>query len=102
MVIREINKDHFAVERAINELEREVWEFWFQDLVLWLDNYYFEERETKRHKFKIIRSYSRLHKRSYDSKMINEESVELPEEIVKAAIDFVAAQIVVKRWSERG
>ncbi len=86
-----------------NDLSKEEWKFYFNDMTLYLDWYTYSERETKRHKFKVIKSYHRLgHQRVVPSwARIEEEDVIIPEVIVGRVLNHVRDQITVKKWSER-
>lgn len=82
-------------------LEQERWIFWQQGTTLYLDAYYKEQRETTRHKYKPVTAYERLTNHRDTFKMICEEDVPLPEDVVNEVIRHVGSLLMVKRWKRR-
>lgn len=72
------------ITKDIDEFNREKYIYSLLDYKLLLDNYYIESRKTKRSKFKVVKSYSRLNQR--DSK-IRQDEVILSDELKQEALD---------------
>jgi hypothetical protein len=89
-----------AVDRIHNELSAERWVFYFyaETNLLALDNYYRLSKATKRHRWKIEESYSRLASSRDASNMTNPP---LPEDIKHEAWKNFTKTIRVGRWEER-
>lgn len=95
------SSDRFELKRPVNSLEQERWIFWQQGTVLYLDAYYYEQRETTRHKFKPIRGYSRLSHYSKEfSTSVCEQDVPLPEDVINEVTQYVGSLLMVKRWKK--
>ena len=79
-----------------SELYRTVYEFWFNDGVVYLDKVLFQYRETTRHKFKtdFKRSYGRIMQRDYGIKEEPELDIDVQFEAVKQA----RQSIKFKEW----
>lgn len=89
---------HVEININKDELERERYIFYYLDETLWLDKYFSEKRETKRHKYKIVKHYNRLSARESN---VKEEDVPISKEIKQEALNAFIARLNVKLWSER-
>lgn len=99
-IVRLAMIEHVTVERLDKTgLIKWEWRFWYDRHALWLDFYATLERPTKRHGFKVTECFSRLG-RGYD-RQISEDTVTLPADVIKEAVDKFTTGITVKRWSER-
>lgn len=75
-----------VIEQQRTKLERYIWEFYFNEFSkhLVLRSYYFQERETPRHKWTSTIKYDGSDKRHNN---IDIKDVPLPEEIKQQAVD---------------
>jgi len=87
-----------TVIETVDELNRNVWSFYFMNHTLFLDSYSKERRESKRHKFKAIKKYERLFHRG---RAIEEAEVPMPDWVKEEAIKQFTEAITVKKWSEK-
>lgn len=87
------------IVRNHGELNQEQWRFYYYDSrrTLYLDWYGIATRKTKRHKFQIESSYSRLDNRGHS---IQEAQVPIPDDVRAEAIQEFIQGIQVKTWSE--
>lgn len=82
----------------ITENKIEQWSFWFYDdrETLVLDSYKVMQRESRRHKFKIVKQYSRLDERGVPPSIrLNVEDVPFDQDIGRQAIAELASRIKV-------
>jgi len=87
------------LQKEGDKLNREVYTFYFQnEFHLVLDRYSLETRPTPRHKFQIVKSYSRLDNRNY--KAIKEEDVVLNDVIIELAKKQLYNQVRVHKWND--
>ena len=92
--------EYIAVEKVSeNGLIRWEWRFWFYEHTLWLDYYIESERASRRHRFVVTESFSRLNLRGSTMK---EADVILPATIKEEALKRFCESVVIKRWAERG
>lgn len=88
--------------REIGELQARCWTFWFdtRERSLILDVYTEEERATKRHKFRVIRGYSRLGLGGRHLYRMTLSEAPLPPDVMAAAHRAFVDSVVVRK--ERG
>jgi hypothetical protein len=85
--------------KQIDDLTKEKWNFTYIDNTIYLESYYLEKRESKRHRnYKKIKVYERLSERDSN---INESEVLLNDELKQEALKQFVSQIKVIKWSER-
>lgn len=101
MVNKYGSPDRFELKRPVNSLEQERWIFWQQGTVLYLDDYFYEKRETTRHKFKTVRAYMRLKNERQVPNWVCEQDVPLPEDVVNEVTQYVGSLLMVKRWKRQ-
>jgi hypothetical protein len=81
--------------RKIDDLNREVYKFYWFDRNIILDSYRKEYKESTRHKkWNVIDKYERLSGR-YSN--MSEEDVSLPIDVIQEAIDLGKAQVKVRK-----
>jgi hypothetical protein len=82
-----------------SDLHETEYQFWINDLTLYLDKMLTLRRETKRHKFKVNlrESYSRLMAREYGIK----EEPDLDIEVQDMALSLVRQKLKIKRWEDK-
>ena len=87
------------VEHIIDDLNKEVWGFWYDDRskTLYLDKYLIMYRESKRHSWKVSKKYYRVIERDNS---INLKDVPLTDEIKEQALKEHIKDIVVKKWNK--
>ena len=78
-------------------LEIHSFRFWMNGFDLILDEYVYQTRETRRHKYLTVKFYDRLknNRRLSSSIVINIDEVPFPNIIQKMAIDTVVSQLKV-------
>ncbi len=83
-----------VIEKKIDDLTREVYIFYYHHdkRTIILDSYSLENRETKRHKFRTKKIYSR---KGHGSNL-KESEVVLPEEIKQQALEKFISRITVR------
>lgn len=89
-----------------NDLNAEYYSFYIEDIdKIWLDEYHVLSRQSKRHKWNIVKAYSRLNSRyifNYQMIKLKEEEVFLHDGIKRMLIDTVLIpSIKIGKWSER-
>ncbi len=80
------------IEDIKTELERDVYSFWIVDFNMILDSYKVQYRESKKHKFKNLKSYERIDKRN---STMNLSEFEIPSYIVDDVKEMVKNRLVV-------
>lgn len=85
-------------KKTISENKYELWRFIYLFDTIFLDSYAIFERQSKRHKYRQTKSYSRLNVR-YCS--IAEKDVPLTDEIKQEAFNEFISKIKVIKWSEK-
>lgn len=90
--------NNITIERKIDELNKEVFSFFDDGYILYLDTYCLFNRESKSHSFKKVKWYERLRQRESN---IQENEVILSEDIKQRAINEVISRLQVKYWSEK-
>ena len=83
---------------AEDSLSQHVWIFTLVDNMVVLNTYQYRIRETRRHKFKVLKVYNRLHHRRFDNFAISEEDVPTPEDVFNEALEQVRSQLAVGLW----
>lgn len=93
---------HVAVDRIHDDLSAERWLFYFDErnLSLCADYYYVLKRPSKRHTWKIHRSYERLGRRNSTTPGRIEQPP-LPEDVKIEAVKTFLSGIKVCMWDER-
>ena len=85
--------------KADDGLSRDVWYFYFDDRYfrLYVDSYSKEERQSKRHGFKIIKRYSRLDQRNNSLEFTE---VPLSSTVKLLALELITKKLDVRMWEE--
>lgn len=88
-----------TIRREPNPLTEWTWRFWYYDRrhALVLDYYCTAERPSKRHKFRVTESYSRIDNRRHN---LQESDVVLPADVIAEAKQIFTDPLRVLRWSE--
>jgi hypothetical protein len=92
-----------TINQEIGELDKIVWDFQMMEYhgnhVIFLENMFVMNRESRRHKFKIIpeKSYSRINSREY---LIKEEP-DVPIEVSSEAVYALRKSVTFQRWPKR-
>jgi len=88
-----------GMERAVDDLHKEEWTFWYNDGngVLYLDGYTAWERKTRRHGWKAVTVWRRLDRR--DNTMA-ESDVPFTDEIRERAKKEFADRVRVDLWRD--
>ena len=82
-------------------LRREVWEFWLRDdLLLVLDYYAVEQRETRRHKWRVTACYSRHSIHGGIRCNLPNEEAPLPEAVKILALAQAQQRLRVTKWRD--
>lgn len=90
---------NITITIPVNELSYKEYRFYFNNGVLYLDDYILAVKPTKRHRnYEYKEFYSRLGHRKSN---MQESEVLLTDEIKKMAIDKFCSGITCKKWSER-
>lgn len=88
-----------TIERCIDELTIETWYFRFIDGNIMLQSYYFDKRESKRHrKYKTIKKYDRFDSRN---STLNEEDVVLTDKMRQEVLNQFMSTVRVLKWGEK-
>ena len=86
-----------SIERKINELCEQEYIYVCLDSTLELDEYCLRSRESKRHKFKIVESFSRLSARNASIKLMKDvPNLPTSEEVISTYISQLQAKLKVK------
>ena len=87
------------IEKQIDELNKEIWDFTVIDRNIYLNGYYLMKRESKRHrKYIDIKKYDRLMGR--DS-TITESEVPFTDDLKNEVLEEYFKTVKCLRWSER-
>ncbi len=88
-----------TLEKQIDELTKEIYNFYQVDNLIYLSNYTVLKRETTRKtKYSVVKKYDRLNTR--DSSL-SEDQVPFTEEIKAEAIKMYIDSLKIMLWSER-
>lgn len=85
-----------TIEDQQDALHRTVWHFMIIDSTIRLSLYEEQERQTKRHKWRAVRAWSRGGARSYLHRIVDEP--EIPKPIQINAINAIIEKLTFKRW----
>ena len=88
---------NITISKKTTELKTELQTFWLRENTLVLDTYIISEKETKKHKFKIVKQYDRLNERSFNLK---ENEVPFTSEIKLEALTKLIDSLKIVTWSE--
>ena len=90
----------FKYKKTISPLEEWSWDFYYNDGVLWLDNFAKWKKESTRHKFKRVENswYSRLKHRESE---IKADQVPLDDEVKKEIMAEYVKNLTVQLWPEK-
>lgn len=86
------------IEDVKTDLERDVYTFWIVDFNLILDSYKVQFRESKKHKFKNLKTYERIDKRNSTMKL---SDFEIPSYIEDDVKEMVKNKLVVLKGYSR-
>ena len=96
--------DKISIEKNLDPLTKERWEFLLFETDIVLDRYELGHREnTRKRSWGIVKLYSRLTHgiNRYGNNLIGEEDVPLTEEIKKEVLEKFISKLKVIRWGER-
>jgi hypothetical protein len=91
------DKESLTIESA-DGLERKTWEYFIYKSVFYLDRYVHETRPSKRHKFIVMASYSRIHGR--DATIKNEANVPVPDFVQPKIMAQYTGKLSFKPWEK--
>ena len=87
------------VIKKIDDLTIEKWGFIFYNGMIYLDHYYLQKKESKKHRiFKDIKKYDRIMGRG---NTIDENMVHIPDEVKSEVYNHFISSIKVLKWGER-
>lgn len=84
------------------------WVFWvtcdrsYAGVMVFIEEYYEEERPSRRHKFRPVRGYRRIDQRYMGQfEGIDVDDVPLPDDVEAEAMERVMDSVLVSRWKRR-
>ena len=91
---------HITLELPIDDFNREIYDFWLPDYgnKMFLNEYRWDKRETKRRNWKTMKKYHRLSGRECTMK---EEEVLLTDAIKEMALEKLKSSLTVEKWSNK-
>jgi hypothetical protein len=87
------------IERQHDELNAETWAFTMIDMNIVMTAYSIVQRESKRHKWKPVKSYDAYSRNRFSG--IDESVISIPQDVQDEALNHYASQLKVCKFSER-